>query len=184
MNDPTAESHRQGEHRQAIALLEDLETRRKQLLAQYEQRISELDRQIQYLNSQIASLRTISSLSLTTTSNLALQLNLVASHASRIGLKTRDQPKPRDVEVLGQVLCHPARLAFLETFLREESRHPAGEAIGYYYCLGQVGTGAHRPALTCRSDGHVDCPFDGNGANCVWITKAENGVDWVIGSLG
>lgn len=184
MNDPTAESHRQGEHRQAIALLEDLETRRKQLLAQYEQRISELDRQIQYLNSQIASLRTISSLSLTTTSNLALQLNLVASHASRLGLKTRDQPKPREVEVLGQVLCHPARLAFLETFLREESRHPAGEAIGYYYCLGQVGTGAHRPALTCRSDGHVDCPFDGNGANCVWITKAENGVDWVIGSLG
>lgn len=181
MNDPTAESHRQGEHRQAIALLEDLETRRKQLLAQYEQRITELDRQIQYLNSEIASLRTNSSPSLT--SNLALQLNLVASHASRLGLKTRDQPKPREVEVLGRVLCHPLRLVFLETFLREESRHPAGEVRApYYYCLGQVGTGAHRPALTFRSDGHVDCPFDGDGANCVWITKAENGVGWVIGS--
>ena len=184
MNDPSAESHRQGEHRQAIALLEDLETRRKQLLSQYEQRISELDRQIQYLDSEIASLRATSSPSLTTTSNLALQLNLVASHASRLGLKTRDQPKPREVEVLGQVLCHPSRLAFLETFLRGP-RHPASEAIAhYYYCLGQVGTGAHSPALTFRSDGHVDCPFDGDGANCVWITKAENGVDWVIGSLG
>ncbi|CAG7557950.1 unnamed protein product [Fusarium equiseti] len=181
MNDPTAESQRQAQYREAITLLDNLETQRKQVLVQYERQTIELNRQIQHLRSEINTLRTTSSTSLES-SNLAQALDHVARHASRLGLRAQDrQPKPREVEVLGHILCHPLRLTYLETFLREESRQPAG-IVRARYCLAQVGTGAQFPALLFRNDGHVDCLHDGNGDNCVWIKKGENEVGWVIGS--
>lgn len=185
-NLPITESQHQASHHQAVALLNDLEDQRKRAFARQQQQINDLNRQIQYLQSENASLRTASSVpgpASLAPGTLADELDIVARRAQRLGFRTQGQPKVLEVEILGFVLCHPWRLENLQTFMREEPQrqHPDGAVAKDYYCLRQVGLGARCPRLVIRHDGHVECGFDAN-VDFARMTRGDNGADWVIGS--